>query len=197
MSDDLHGAQPVEDAQDIPTLTDIVVPGRLRAEPPPAEVPTSAPSDFVFDIEFDQRPAAPPQAPQAPIDDVADAPWMRAPAPPSTPVDDDLPLPWGDERPAPDRLPQVDDVVGEHASAAEPADPWHIPVPQSPEPAEPPAATPDIEALLGAWLNDVAAALEPRIDAELALAGQRLRAALREELDARLRDLLAASPPKT
>jgi hypothetical protein len=188
MSDDLHGAQPVEDVEDIPTLTDIVVPGRLRAEPPPAPSPT--PADF--DIEFDQRSAL--TTPRA-VDEVVEDPWPH-PAPPAA-IDDDLPLPWADERPAPDRPPQADDVADEHASAAEPAVPWHAPVPQSPEPAEPPAATPDVEALLGAWLNDVAAALEPRIDAELALAGQRLRAALREELDARLRDLLAASPPKT
>lgn len=194
MSDNLHGAQPVEDVEDIPTLTDIVVPGRLRAEPPPAPAPTPTPtpSDFVFDIEFDQRSAL--TTPRA-VDEVAEDPWPH-PAPPAA-IDDDLPLPWADERLAPDRPPQADDVADEQAAAAEPADPWQTPVPQMPEPAEPPAATADVEALLGAWLNDVAAALEPRIDAELALAGQRLRAALREELDARLRDLLAASPPKT
>lgn len=193
MSDDLHGAQPVEDVEDIPTLTDIVVPGRLRAEPPPA----AAPSDFVFDIEFDQRPA--PTTPAA-IDEVVESPWSRPPTAPSAPIDDDLPLPWGDERPAPATPAPSHDLPSESGVADEPTDDWNAPVPDAPHPDQPQPttpATPDIEALLGDWLNDIAAALEPRIDAELALAGQRLRAALREELDTRLRELLAGAPPKT
>lgn len=197
MSDDLQGAQPVEDVEDIPTLTDIVVPGRLRAEPPPAPSPTPTPADFVFDIEFDPRPS--PTTPAA-IDEVVESPWSRPPAAPSAPIDDDLPLPWGDERPAPITPAPSHDLPSEREVADEPTDDWHAPVPDALHPDEPQPtapATPDIEALLGDWLNDIAAALEPRIEAELALAGQRLRAALHDELNARLRDLLAGVPPKT
>jgi hypothetical protein len=154
---------------DIPTLTDIVVPGRLRTEPAPAAAsePPPAPPDFVFDIDFDRRQTAPP--PAAP---------MPAAAPPAVDVaaDDDLPLPWPDEG-----EPCV--VVAQTADVA-PADA-----------GMPAAGKANAEALLAELLNDIGARVERRIDAELELAGQRLRAALREELDRTLAELTRGTPP--
>ena len=64
-----------------------------------------------------------------------------------------------------------------------------------PLPIEPP--DPDAQLLLRELLAEVGNGLERRLAQELADTEQRLRAALREELDTRLRELLAGVPPKT
>ncbi|MDD3649873.1 hypothetical protein [Immundisolibacter sp.] len=153
MNDDIRMPEPDQD--DIPTLTDIVVPGRPPAQPaPPASEP---PPEFVFDIDFDHRQTAAP---------------TPAVAPPAVDVsaDDDLPLPWSDEG-------------GPSAVVAQTAD------------VAPAAGGSNAEALLAELLNDIGARLQRRIDAELELAGQRLRAALREELDRTLAELTRGTPP--
>jgi len=202
MSDDLHGTQPVDDAEDIPVLTDIVVPGRLRAEPPPAQ----APSDFVFDIEFD-RPAAVTAPPAQ--DEALERRWESESPAPIAAVDDDLPLPWADERPA---TPAPADVSG---APVEPT-PEAVSAPLPPRDREPDAVEPpivaaaaeesaasawppdtDAERLLRELLVEVGNGLERRLAQELADTERRLRAALREELDTRLRELLAGAPPNT
>ncbi|HEX2796678.1 MAG TPA: hypothetical protein VHN38_06305, partial [Immundisolibacter sp.] len=50
MNGETRDPEPADD--DIPTLTEIVVPGRLRAQPPVDEGAGQAPPDFVFDIDF-------------------------------------------------------------------------------------------------------------------------------------------------
>ena len=159
MNGDTRAPEPADD--DIPTLTDIVVPGRLRAEPaaPPSE-PPPAPPEFVFDIDFDRREAAaPPPAPRP----------AAAPAGADLPADDDLPLPWPDEgAPAPLAAGSGEAPGGDAAAG---------------------------ETLLAGLLNDIGARLERRIDAELELTAQRLRAALREELDRTLAELTRGTPP--
>jgi hypothetical protein len=166
MSGDTRAPEPADD--DIPTLTDIVVPGRLRAEPVPAAAsePPPAQPDFVFDIDFDRREAAaPPPAPRP------------AAAPPGAdlPADDDLPLPW----------PDVGEPCVVVAQTAEVA----------PTASAPAAGKTNAEALLAELLNDIGVRLERRIDAELELTAQRLRAALREELDRTLAELTRGTPP--
>lgn len=162
MNGDTRAPEPADD--DIPTLTDIVVPGRLRAEPVPAAAsePPPAPPDFVFDIDidFDRREAAAPSPAPPPV---------AAPAGPDLPADDDLPLPWPDEgAPAPLAAGSGEAPGGDAAAG---------------------------ETLLAGLLNDIGARLERRIDAELELTAQRLRAALREELDRTLAELTRGTPP--
>ena len=188
MSDDIHEPEPADD--DIPVLTDIVVPGRLRSANPTTTDATSVGRDFVFDIDFEDRnrgvefpspPAAPP-SPAAPT----------SPAPDSEPeegADLDLPLPWAESTPQSTTVPEPVARPGRTeplitaavAKAAEAV-------------IEPPDA--DAQALLRELLAEIGAGLEQRLALELAATEQRLRAALREELDTRLSELLAGAIPK-
>lgn len=186
MSDDIR--EPAAADDDIPVLTDIVVPGRLRSANPTTTDATPAGTDFVFDIDFEDRnrgvefpppPAAAP-SPAAPT----------SPAPDSEPeagADLDLPLPWAEPAPEPaaeplarrDRSePLITAAVAKAAAAV----------------IEPPDA--DAQALLRELLAEIGAGLEQRLALELAATEQRLRAALREELDTRLSELLAGAIPK-
>ncbi|MBC7163218.1 MAG: hypothetical protein H5U26_14095 [Immundisolibacter sp.] len=175
------------DDDDIPTLTDIVVPGRLRADPSAGEGAGQATPEFVFDIDFTPKPTPGEQvydfrAPPPPTEPVPDAPAVAAP-----PLqEDELPLPWVDGS-APEQ------VETESTSPPPPADATQ---PLSPPPVaavEPP--DPDAQALLRALLAEIGNGLEQRLAHELALTEQRLRAAVREELDTRLCELLAGTPP--
>jgi hypothetical protein len=59
--------------------------------------------------------------------------------------------------------------------------------------AEPP--DPDAQALLRVLLAEIGSGLERRLAHEMTLTEQRLRTALREELDRKLSELLAGTPP--
>ncbi len=172
------------DDDDIPTLTDIVVPGRLRADPSAGEGAGQATPEFVFDIDFTPKPTPGEQvydfrAP--PTEPVPDAPAVAAP-----PLqEDDLPLPWADGS-APEQ-------VETESTSPPPADATQPPSPPPVAAVEPP--DPDAQALLRALLAEIGNGLEQRLAHELALTEQRLRAAVREELDTRLRELLAGTPP--
>jgi hypothetical protein len=98
--------EPVSD-DDIPTLTDVVVPGRLSGSPAAdVEAPTDAVApDFVFDIDFDRMERASVAAEAAPDDDA------------------DLPLPW---------VQAADDAPGESPAPAEPVEIIAAPPLQSP-----------------------------------------------------------------
>lgn len=192
MSNDIREPAPADD--DIPVLTDIVVPGRLRSANPTTPDATSAGTDFVFDIDFEGRDRGvefppPPAAAPSPV-----APTFPGPdSEPEAGADLDLPLPWAE--PAPESTP-------ESTSAPEP-----LARPERTEPLitaavakataaviEPPDA--DAQALLRELLAEIGAGLEQRLAQELAATEQRLRAALREELDTRLSELLAGATPK-
>jgi len=184
------------DDDDIPTLTEIVVPGRLRAQSPAADGADPAPPEFVFDIAFaptDVRGEQPYDfraqalAAEPEIEPAFDFPGQQA-SPPAQ--DAELPLPWADQSP-PEQF--------ETQAAAPAVQPDETPPPIVPPdiaPAatvEPPDA--DAQALLRALLAEIGNGLEQRLHDELTLTEQRLRAAVREELDTRLRQLLAGVPP--
>ncbi len=183
MSDDIRTPEPADD--DIPVLTDIVVPGRLQ---PATQTPgdaTPAAADFVFDIDFatgergvglPPLPASEPfPAPAAtpPTDDLEPAPSAEL----------DLPLPWAQPTSPPARKADDDEprIVAALAKATA-------------TPVEPPDA--EAQTLLRELLAEIGAGLEQRLARELADTERRLRVALREELDTRLRELLAGAPPK-
>lgn len=186
MNGEIRDPDPVDD--DIPVLTDIVVPGRLQAaSPDPAEAEQVAP-EFVFDIDFnpkaergltrdDFRAAEPVFAPEP--EGVADAPEGAFPkGPPGQ--DAELPLPWADLAPEPGRDASEPLIVAAFAKSAAAR-------------VEPP--DPDAQTLLRALLEEIGSGLERRVEQELALTEQRLRTALREELDRKLSELLASTPP--
>jgi hypothetical protein len=181
VSDDIHEPEPADD--DIPVLTDIVVPGRLRAEVAP--VPQSAPPEFVFDIDF-ERAEAPGALPEDRAASPVDVPAPGSSASGEAPSDFDLPLPWADAEPA--AAPALRPTDAEPLITAALAKAAAVPV-------EPP--DPDAQLLLRELLAEVGNGLERRLAQELADTEQRLRAALREELDTRLRELLAGVPHKT
>jgi hypothetical protein len=180
MNGDMREPDPADD--DIPVLTDIVVPGRLKPAPPEA---TDSTPDFVFDIDFkpDERDASAATAapPAEPVDDFP----LAAPG-----ADLDLPLPWTEPESAPEPTP-------EPAPAARPreADPLIVAAvaKAAAQAVEPPDA--DAQALLRELLAEIGQGLERRLAQEMAQTEQRLRAALQEELDTRLRELLAGAPP--
>lgn len=179
------------DDDDIPTLTEIVVPGRLRTDASAGEGAGQATPEFVFDIDFTPKPTpgeqvyefrVPPPLEQPLPEPVPDMPAGAAP-----PLqEDDLPLPWADEI-APEQ------VETESTSPLPPADATEPPIP--PPVAAVEAPDPDAQALLHALLAEIGNGLERRLAHELALTEQHLRAAVREELDTRLRELLAGTPP--
>lgn len=186
MNGDIREPDPADD--DIPVLTDIVVPGRLQSAMPDAGQAPDGPPEFVFDIDFepqsehratsnDVRPAAPAIAPEpegladAPDGALADAPSGR---------DTDLPLPWAGTRPEPVRDASEPLIVAAFAKSAATR-------------VEPP--DPDAQALLRVLLAEIGDGLERRLHEELALTEQRLRSAVREELDRKLSELLAGTPP--
>ncbi|MEA3221189.1 hypothetical protein [Immundisolibacter sp.] len=179
------------DDDDIPTLTDIVVPGRLRADPSAGEGAGQATPEFVFDIDFTPKPTPGEQVydfrvPQ-PLEQPLSEPAPDVPAVAAPPLqEDDLPLPWADAS-APEQ------VETESTSPPPPADATQPPSPPPVAAVEPP--DPDAQALLRALLAEIGNGLEQRLAHELALTEQRLRAAVREELDTRLRELLAGTPP--
>jgi hypothetical protein len=183
------------DDDDIPTLTEIVVPGRLRAEPPAADGAGQAPPEFVFDIAFaptDVRGEQPYDfRAQALAAEPDSEPAFDFPDQAASPVQDaELPLPWADQSPP--------EQIETHAAApaVQPGEMQPPTITPDTTPAatvEPPDA--DAQALLRALLAEIGSGLEQRLQAELALTEQRLRAAVREELDTRLRELLAGAPP--
>ena len=180
MTGDIREPEPADD--DIPVLTDIVVPGRLKPAPP--EVADDTP-DFVFDIDFkpDERDASTASAapPTEPVDDFP----VAAPG-----ADLDLPLPWTEAESAPEPIP-------EPAPAALPREAEPLIVAAVAKAAaravEPPDA--DAQQLLRELLAEIGQGLERRLTQEMAQTEQRLRTALNEELDTRLRELLAGAPP--
>ena len=189
MSEDIGTPAPADD--DIPVLTDIVVPGRLQPAAPAATEAASGGADFVFDIDFGagERSIAPPPLPaSAPSEITFGALDGTANAEPGADAEAeiDLPLPWTEPAAAPapaaPRDPAEPLIVAAIAKAAA-------------APVAPPDA--DAQALLRALLAEIGAGLEQRLRQEMAATEQRLRAALHDELNARLRDLLAAAPPKT
>lgn len=183
------------DDDDIPTLTEIVVPGRLRAQSAASDGTGQAPPEFVFDIAFAPTDVRGEQSydsrAQVPAAEPDSEPAFDFPGQASSPVQDaELPLPWADQSPP--------EPVQTQAAAP----------PVQPHETQPPIITPDTtfaatidspdpdpQALLRALLADIGNGLEQRLQAELALTEQRLRAAVREELDTRLRELLAGAPP--
>lgn len=186
MNGQIRDPDPADD--DIPVLTDIVVPGRLQAaSPDPAEATQVAPEP-VFDIDFsrkaergpttdDFRSAEPDPAPGP--EGVADAPDAASQeGPPGE--DAELPLPWANLAPGPVRDASEPLIVAAFAKSATAR-------------VEPP--DPDAQTLLRALLEDIGRGLEQRVEQELALTEQRLRTALREELDRKLNELLARTPP--
>ncbi|MFP5464989.1 MAG: hypothetical protein ACLGHR_09510 [Gammaproteobacteria bacterium] len=175
------------DDDDIPTLTEIVVPGRLRTEASAGEGAGQATPEFVFDIDFTPKPTSGEQAYDFRVPPPLPEPAPDVPAVAAPPLqEDDLPLPWADAS-APEQ------VETESTSPLPPADATE-PMPASPVDAvEPP--DPDAQALLHSLLAEIGNGLERRLAHELALTEQHLRAAVREELDTRLRELLAGTPP--
>lgn len=190
MSDDIRAPEPADD--DIPVLTDIVVPGRLQpAEPEAPAAHANADADFVFDIDFagGERSIAPPPLPaSAPSEITYGALDGTANAGPSADAgaELDLPLPWSEPAAVPAQPAQRD--------AAEPLIVAAIAKSAAAPQVAPPDA--DAQALLRELLAEIGTGLEQRLQRELAATEQRLRTALHDELDARLRDLLAAAPPK-
>lgn len=184
MSDDIREQPPADD--DIPVLTDIVVPGRLQTAVPAAGDARSAEADFVFDIDFEggeRRLGLAPLPASVPFP--ATTPVSTPPAQEPDPAADsdlDLPLPWIEPAPEPltghdEAEPLITAALAKAAAAS----------------VEPPDA--DAQLLLRELLSEIGDGLERRLTQEMADTERRLRAALREELDSRLRDLLAAAPP--
>ena len=188
MNGDTRAPEPADD--DIPVLTDIVVPGRLQSARPTTTDAASAGTDFVFDIDFEDRDRSVEFPPQPAVEPSPAAPTSPAPdLEPEAGADLDLPLPWAEFTPQSTTVPEPVArperteplITAAVAKAAEAV-------------IEPPDA--DAELLLRELLAEVGTGLELRLTQELAATEQRLRAALREELDPRLRELLAGSPPK-
>ncbi len=194
--------EPEPNDDDIPTLTEIIVPGRLPAgavddaapSPDAHTTPESeleSDSEFVFDIDFERAQASGenPYEHRAPPPSAEAQPHL-APAPesgstPRTDEDGDLPLPWSAQHPP------------EFTQAPPPAS-----SPAAPEPlivaAQAKAqavAVAQTQALLRSRMDDAAANIEQRLHDELAQIELRLRVALREELDRTLTDLLAGVSP--
>lgn len=161
--------EPVSD-DDIPTLTDVVMPGRLPGSPAAdVEAPTDAAApDFVFDIDFDRMERASVAAEAAPDDDA------------------DLPLPW---------VQAADEAPGESPAPAEPVEIIAAPPLQSPAAEAAPAPADglvDPQRLQG-LRERLLARLEQRLHDELAQTEARLREQLRAELDITLADLAGSS----
>lgn len=153
---------------DIPTLTDIVVPGRLAGSPATdvEAPPEAAAPDFVFDIDFDRLERAPAAAEATPDDET------------------DLPLPWA---------AAVDEAPEQQPAPAEPVDIIAAPPPEPPAGEAAPAdAVPDPHQLQ-AWRERLLARLEQHLHDELAQTEARLREQLRAELDRTLADLAGPS----
>lgn len=183
------------DDDDIPTLTEIVVPGRLRAERPVADGAGQAPPEFVFDIDFASADARgdPPydfraQSPAA-EPDFEPAFGLSAEVP-SQGQEAELPLPWAAESPP----EQVEAETAAPATYPDEAEAFTV-VPGATAAVHVDPTDPHAQALLRALLAEIGNGLERRLHDELALTEQRLRAALREEIDTRLRELLAGVPP--
>jgi predicted glycosyltransferase len=161
--------EPVSD-DDIPTLTDVVVPGRLSGSPAAdVEAPTDAVApDFVFDIDFDRMERASVAAEAAPDDDA------------------DLPLPW---------VQAADDAPGESPAPAEPVEIIAAPPLQSPaEEVVTAQADADLDPQPLQGLRErLLARMEQRLHDELALTEARLREQLRAELDTTLAELAGSS----
>ena len=191
MSGDIREPEPADD--DIPVLTDIVVPGRLHPDAAASGDAPQAPAEFSFDVVFQSVDTpgaigygsaahAPEPAPGA----VADA-RGGDPVDPAGGDDIELPLPWADTAPAStapgarrDRGEPL--IVAATAKAAATA-------------VEPPDA--NAQLLLRELLAEIGKGMERRLAQEMAQTELRLRAALNEELDTRLRELLAGTPPLT
>jgi hypothetical protein len=129
MNGEIRDPDPADD--DIPVLTDIVVPGRLRAELPPPAQPQEQPPEFVFDIDFTPTPMPGDQADdfrvpsplaQPRSEPVPDVPAVAA----ASAQEDDLPLPWAGAR-APEQVETESASPLPPAEAAEPRAPWPWP----------------------------------------------------------------------
>nr|ART38815.1 G252 [uncultured bacterium] len=172
---------------DIPTLTEIVVPGRLRADASAGQGAGQATPEFVFDIDFTPRPTPGEQVYEFGVPQPLEQPLPDVPAVAAAPLqEDDLPLPWADAS-APEQ------VETENTAPLPPVDATEPPSPRPVAAVEPPDA--DAQALLHALLAEIGSGLERRLHDELALTEQRLRSAVREELDRKLSELLAGTPP--
>lgn len=161
--------EPVSE-DDIPTLTDIVVPGRLPGSlAADVEAPTeSAAPDFVFDIDFDRMERSSVADEAAPDDDA------------------DLPLPWAQA---------TDEAPGDSPAPVEPVEVIAAPPLQSPAQQAATAqadAVPDPQPLHG-LRERLLARMEQRLHDELAQTEARLREQLRAELDRSLADLAGPS----
>lgn len=161
--------EPVSD-DDIPTLTEIVVPGRLPGSPAAeVEAPTDAAApDFVFDIDFDRMERASVAVEAAPDDDA------------------DLPLPWAqaaDEAPggSPAPVEPVEIIAAQPLqSPAEEVVTAHADTVLDPQP-------------LQELRERLLARMEQRLHDELVQTEARLREQLRAELDRTLADLAGPS----
>lgn len=161
--------EPVSD-DDIPTLTDIVVPGRLPV-PPAADDPApteSAAPDFVFDIDFDRMERTAVAAEAAPDDDA------------------DLPLPWAQA---------ADEASGEPPAPVEPVEIIATPPLQAPaaEAASAPAGAGLDPQQMQVLRERLLARMEQHLRDELAHTEARLREQLSAELDRTLADLAGPS----
>jgi hypothetical protein len=191
--DDLQG-----DEDDIPTLTEIVVPGRVQDETESdlTQLPGEVGAEPALEVEFEVT-----------LDELDDLQLVEpTESAESTDAEDvDLPLPWAVDDPpktSPDTF--VDGVVegrdvafpDEVAPAPRPSDesvPLIVAVHAKAEMAQ----TESVEvkdAKLRALVNDIADGLELRLQAEIALIEQRLRSVVREELDTRLRQFTDSDP---
>jgi hypothetical protein len=191
MNSETREPEPVDD--DIPTLTEIVVPGRLPAHGADPVPPT--PPEFVFDIDFtgaETSAAEPYDYRTQPVPAVSE-PVVEPPTRLPASEEADLPLPWSTDSPpglamartppSPVRSEATEPlIVAAHAKAQ--ADTVRA------ASADDPRA-----ALLRELLDEIGAGLEQRLRDEMVLTEQRLRTALGEELDRKLRDLLASAPP--
>lgn len=181
---------------DIPTLTDIVVPGRLPlargdAASPSQDAATGTAGDFVFDIDFDVA------VPQPRRDEPTDRPVATGRTGPDDEAD--LPLPWTE--------PGVAQSVTSAPSTLAPDSPSQPVTPHehvdtriapAPQPAVEEAAVAPLDAALDpqrlqALRARVLERLEQCLHEELARAESRLRDALRSELDATLAELRGPS----
>ncbi|MGK2940094.1 MAG: hypothetical protein ACSLFJ_00260 [Immundisolibacter sp.] len=203
----------IDDSQlnedDIPTLTEIVVPGRVQGETAtdlpelPTEDGTEPTSGGGFDVTLDE------------LDDLQLVELAEPVAMEPAPEDVDLPLPWAaDEAPpaSPDTAGQISPEVSVNAVPEAPArvalaDVSAVPtrytnavplIVAAHAKAETELGTPtvgvDENARLRAVVNDIGASLERRLQAEVAQLEQRLRVAMREELDACLRHVKDHGP---
>jgi len=144
-----------------------------------AFAPTDVRGEQPYDFRAQALAAEPDSEPAFDFPDQAASPVQDA----------ELPLPWADQSPP--------EQIETHAAApaVQPGEMQPPTITPDTTPAatvEPPDA--DAQALLRALLAEIGSGLEQRLQAELALTEQRLRAAVREELDTRLRELLAGAP---